>query len=400
MPIRKRCGKNGKVTYTPFINYQVDGVNQKKYGSCCSSEKEAKLQLKELEFKLECEKRELCISPITKKISKKKSTSEETMTWDDLYTIYIDYKRSQGIGIAQFETVTSRYRIYIQPVFGSKRIIDTTKSEALEFRTHLMTLDMSDYVYNKHGHLSARTINKIINIPKEMLRVAKEVLDLEFKNPFVFKRLKIEEFKSTYYSEDEFYKYLSVIDNPMDKVLFSLLFYTGLRIGEATALTYNDVLNKNGTILIDKTRKYAQKYDGRNSIGKPKTEASVRNIYIDKDLEQMILDYRELTKSKYPNFDDSWFIFGTSKPIGFSTLRRHNEIYANKAKLPVIRLHDFRGSFTTNLFTYTTNIKVVSKLLGHSDVETTTKYYLKIKDDDKKELISKVSGNRKIRLEL
>jgi integrase len=51
------------------------------------------------------------------------------------------------------------------------------------------------------------------------------------------------------------------------------------------------------------------------------------------------------------------------------------------AEIEAFRFHDLRHTFATRLLRKTQNIKLVSKLLGHSNIETTTKYAHVLMDD-------------------
>ena len=52
-----------------------------------------------------------------------------------------------------------------------------------------------------------------------------------------------------------------------------------------------------------------------------------------------------------------------------------------EAQIEAFRFHDLRHTFATRLLRKTQNIKLVSKLLGHSSIETTTKYAHVLMDD-------------------
>lgn len=62
--------------------------------------------------------------------------------------------------------------------------------------------------------------------------------------------------------------------------LFRLLAYSGMRIGELLALTWDDIDLKNGTVSINKTLSRS-KLEGDTIITKPKTKTGVRMILID-----------------------------------------------------------------------------------------------------------------------
>ena len=70
----------------------------------------------------------------------------------------------------------------------------------------------------------------------------------------------------------------------------------------------------------------------------------------------------------------------------------------NAAGIPDFRFHDLRHTFATRLLRKTGNLKLVSRLLGHTTVETTTRY-AHVLDDDLQNAMDDFSplGNTKSR---
>lgn len=64
-------------------------------------------------------------------------------------------------------------------------------------------------------------------------------------------------------------------------ISFWLLFMTGMRIGEASALHWSDIDFETGLLSITKTLYYRTMTDYK--FVEPKTQASIRTIYIDSD---------------------------------------------------------------------------------------------------------------------
>ena len=394
MPIRRRISRRNRITYLPYVNYYKDGKTFKRYGKTCYTLEDAEQLLPHLMRETEiiiklndfwnvdhpC-KIDIDIDSIFDNFS-----SDRT-SWEEAFLIFRKYKTNQNIGFSQLSHYDTRFRKYIQPFFKNKTLESTKKMDVLNFQTFLIKIDQTNYTKNKRGPLSTTTINKIMEFAKSIFATVNELKELNLKTPFTIKPIKREPYISNYYTEEEFLLFYSVIDDLQDKILFNLLFTTGVRIGEATALTFNDILNRKDEFLqICKTRKRGHRYDANNTIGAPKTPAAIREVPINDELENNIFKYRQSLIDTNENFSDDWFIFGGKKPIGFQTVRRHNLKYAEAAGLPPIRIHDFRGSFTTNAFKHTSNIELIKNTLGHTEYDTTFKYYLKSRESDKQEL--------------
>lgn len=72
-----------------------------------------------------------------------------------------------------------------------------------------------------------------------------------------------------FWTKQEFKRFLvTVEDKPEARMAFLLLYWTGMRIGELLALTYNDIDLEKRTISINKSY---QRLDGRDIITPPKT---------------------------------------------------------------------------------------------------------------------------------
>ena len=66
-------------------------------------------------------------------------------------------------------------------------------------------------------------------------------------------------------------------NKPETKMAFLLLYWTGMRIGELLAITYNDIDLEKRTISVNKSY---QRIEGRDIITPPKTPKSKRIITI------------------------------------------------------------------------------------------------------------------------
>ncbi|MDU4598153.1 MAG: tyrosine-type recombinase/integrase [Clostridium sporogenes] len=167
-----------------------------------------------------------------------------------------------------------------------------------------------------------------------------------------------------FWTVDEFKTFMQYIKKPIYKLIFNILFWTGMRIGELMALTYRDIDLENKIINIDKS--YA-KLDGEDIIDDPKTPKSTRTITIPDFLCQGIEDY----KSKMYEIKENQRIFTMSKQSVNQMLNR----ICKKAGVKKIRIHDLRHSHASLLIELNFTPLLVSKRLGHENIETTLNTY-------------------------
>ena len=170
----------------------------------------------------------------------------------------------------------------------------------------------------------------------------------------------------TVLSKDEIRRLLDAVKNPKHKLLFMLLYGSGLRVGEAVNLKVDDL------DLMDKT--------GTVRAGKGKKD---RNIILS---DAMIVVLNEFLLKRAEKGVESEYIFhgatsdneGKGQREGHITTRQAQRLvkqYAKKAGIKKrIFCHALRSSFATHLLETGTDIRVIQELLGHSNLATTERY--------------------------
>lgn len=208
-----------------------------------------------------------------------------------------------------------------------------------------------------------------------------------------FKRKRNERKNVDFWTLEEFNQFISVVDDDLYKLLFNILYFTGLRIGECLALSWNDY--DNNCIDINKTIAKEKDENRNHIINSPKTESSYRKISLDNQIVKELNNLYIREKEK-EFFENSWFIFGGIKPLAQTTITRKKNKYCELANVKKIRLHDFRHSHATFLLSNGITINVISQRLGHSDIAMTLNTYSHLvnKDEEKAiELINSIKQN-------
>jgi integrase/recombinase XerD len=151
-------------------------------------------------------------------------------------------------------------------------------------------------------------------------------------------------------------KLLSMIDQTRDRALFFLLLRTGIRIGEALALTMND---------IDLKERKVHLYEGeKNKIG--------RVVYLSNDA---VFCLRRWFKWRDP--EKNFIFYGKGDiPICYSTARTHFAKYLKDAGLENkgYTVHCLRHTYASELLNAGMRLEVLQQLLGHQDIEMTRRY--------------------------
>ncbi len=228
---------------------------------------------------------------------------------------------------------------------------------------------------------SCKHTNKIIFICKSFF----EYVELKtgyytgYKSLFKIKDLDIQKPKEIW-SLEEFEKFISVIDDYNYLVLFHLMFYYGLRLGEAVGLKFVNVDFNNSQIhIVSQVVNNIYKHKAEDSTLKTKT--SNRSFYIDEFTCKLI-------KNLYD--PDKVYVFGKkNKPLGRTTIRTHFNNYIIKSGVPKIVIHSLRRSCSTYLYNNIDDVKLVGTLLGHSD-ESITFHYIQAKNNKKLKMLAEM----------
>lgn len=193
-----------------------------------------------------------------------------------------------------------------------------------------------------------------------------------------------------------FFSCLNPEKEPYKFVLFRVLAYTGVRIGECLALEWEDIDFHRKTLSVNKTLAYG--VHGKTIVNPPKTRASRREVPMDdttlsylrkwKIAQHVYLTGPYRVKSKHQ------LVFCTShnrhyridKPgMWLATVERKNDI------TPRISLHKLRKSYVSNLLIAGVPVSTVQKLVGHSDPRITLAIYAFVSKNDEKEAATRLS---------
>ena len=254
------------------------------------------------------------------------------------------------------------------------------------------------FLFEKGGKdnkgLSLKTIKDILMIIKSSIK--KSFYEYNIK-PFSlkFNYPKIDNIKKmnilSKEEQNKIVKYiLNNINNKNVGILLSLIL--GIRIGELCALKWGDFDLNNEIISINKTiqRIYIKDIDKKETkiiISSPKTLSSNREIPITKDIIYI------LNKIKTNNND--YFLSGNNKYIEPRSYRNYFNNLLKKLNIKHYKFHSLRHTFATNCISYGFDYKIVSELLGHSNINTTLNIYVHPKMSQKKECINNLYKNFK-----
>lgn len=301
------------------------------------------------------------------------------MTIREIYNSYIDYCELK-MKPQSLRTTKSRFNNYIIPYIGKYEIDDFKPIQYLEWQKKMQNKGFK-YSYLKSLHYSAVAL---FNFAINFYEISKNVPSIvgNFKNNYDNTEIK-------FWSYNEFSKFISCVDERMYKTFFSFLFWTGCRLGEALALTWED-LNEN-VISITKTIS-KESINGQRVTTTPKTKKSIRKIRIDAKLTEQLNELLTYYNKIYNNFNNKFYIFGGANPLAPTTIERKKNYYCKLSNVKQIRLHDFRHSHASLLLSNNVPITAIADRLGHSDINTTLNTYSHMLPEDEKRVINTLNS--------
>lgn len=173
------------------------------------------------------------------------------------------------------------------------------------------------------------------------------VLGIAKKNPSrMIGNIKSKKTKVDFWTLEEFQKVISLLckKDYYEHYLFIsfwLLFMTGMRIGEASALHWSDIDFETGLLSITKTLYYRTMTDYK--FVEPKTQASIRTIYIDSDTLNELKAWQSVQQQVLPDCPLVLSYNGT--PTSKTTLPRALEKLSNLAGVHRIKIHALRHPY-------------------------------------------------------
>lgn len=130
--------------------------------------------------------------------------------------------------------------------------------------------------------------------------------------------------------------------------------------------------------------------------GPLKTPESYRHIPIDLLIRQLLIEHKEHQKSEYRKKGKKWsekeYVFHNSSGTPFTpkVLSRNFLRFIRRNNLPHIVIYGLRHSFATHCRNMGMPPEVLAPLMGHTEYETTQKYYIHVSYKQKTEELQKI----------
>ena len=354
MPIyRTGKTKDGKQQYRVCVNYTDSLGNYRQKSKLVYGSSEAKMA----EMRLENE------------IEHKETVTH--LTINQLFEEYINDKR-HNVRETSLDKTSSILKREILPTLGDKQLRKLTTPILQNWKSALadkkLSLITKQHIYGEFRAMLNYAV-KMEYLPRNPLIVIGNFREAYFEKP---------QDKLRYYTPEQFKLFISEAQKDCKSitdwgyfVFFCIAYYTGMRKGEINALKWSDIEGN----IIHVRRSVAQKIKGKPIIETPpKNKSSYRDVQMPSVLRS-ILDEHLLRQKTKKGFTEDFRVCGGISCLRDTSIENRNISFSTAAKLPHIRIHDFRHSHASVLVNNGINIQEVARRLGHSKVEMTWNTY-------------------------
>ena len=273
-------------------------------------------------------------------------------------------------------------KIHILPRLGNYELTDLTPFILQKFVTDLT---LSGNKRTGKG-LSPNFVKTIISVVQNSLKTAHLVGYLPEYTANKIKRPKLVEKQVDCFTLAEQKKIeTAALTAKKDKYEgIVLCLYTGLRIGELLALSWEDIDFEKSILTVSKTCRDGN-INGKHVriLDTPKTENSRRQIPLSKTILKMLKEMKKHSKCEFVIADGD-------KPVFVRTYQRMFELLLKKLKLPHKGFHSLRHTFATRALECGMDVKSLSEILGHKNATITLNRYAHSLWEHKAEMMNKI----------
>ena len=313
--------------------------------------------------------RKLAIEILNKKMQSKVTVTNDKLNLATLIEKYLDYQH-KTVKLSTYERNYNSMET-IKKMFGSDILVERLSA------SYITDIFLS-------SGKNPTTLNELLKRFKAMIRWG-------YKNDYIdninyldkidgFKEpTKREKIKDKYLETDEVTKLLSAMEEEQQfhwYYLTQFLLLTGLRIGEAIALTNKDIHIKNRTIDVNKTFNPNTKLTTT-----PKTQCSVREVFIQDELLSCMFKintyFNDIKAIKNTN-NDYVFTGRNGLQVVYEAYSKYLRNVSKRVLKRKISVHCLRHTHASLLLAEGVHIETISRRLGHENSKVTKEIYLHV----------------------
>lgn len=308
-----------------------------------------------------------------KALSAKQKTlfTRQGVLYNDILDAWLQFSR---INIK--ESTYARYShlidTHIRPQLGKYQLSKISTQLIEGFIDRQLTCGRID----KNGGLANKTVTDILTVVKSTMEYARyNNYEVSCNLSKLTVKKKEKEMRVLCQAEQE--ELIRVLIHDMDLYKFGVLLslYTGIRIGELCALQWEDVSISNSMLKIRKTMQRIKDTNigaakkTKIVITEPKSECSIRDIPLPSFMNEIARQFEGVPKAFVLTGDRNKFV----EP---RTMQNRFKVYVKESGIKDANYHALRHTFATRCIEVGFEIKSLSEVLGHSNVNITLNRYV------------------------
>lgn len=277
------------------------------------------------------------------------------------YSTYVKYKKL--------------YTCHIQNVFSSDKLSQMTNGY---IQTHLAALEMSD-----------ATRQNVLAVMKQALRYAEKQYGYPMPS-LMGCTMQKRPHSIEVMDRMEQIRLIQFLNSDMDisKAGIYLCLFTGIRLGEVCSLKWADIDQNRGLLHVNRTVQRIESKEGPTKTvlleSPPKSVFSKRIIPMSDSLLSLLIKFKR---------EGQEYVLQKNRPMEPRTYQNHFKKYLKQIDAPNYNFHVLRHTFATNCVDSGMDIKSLSEILGHSNVQITLNRYVHPSMDTKRKYLNALSAD-------
>lgn len=291
-------------------------------------------------------------------------------------SLWLDLFKQNEVKPATFDRLVKSNTSLMKYQIAEERLSDVT---ALDIQLYINQIAKDGYSFS--------TIKKQLELLRASLRKAVK-LKLIGENPaedvgmpsrkIVKKKKEVKAYDQK--EQAKLSKYIDAHKDSSAVLCAAFMLETGLRSGEALALRWSDISMERHRCHVHATLINPHQPSKAYVQDSPKTDASIRTIPLNLKSTSILTMLRRNATSE--------FVFGSSEiktnsegRLEYPSLIRALKKMCAETGVPYRGAHVLRHTFATNCYYKGVDVKILSHLLGHSDVKVTYNAYIDLYGD-------------------